>query len=198
MTTGGPPPVDEPVQADSAQLLKMLVELGPIVVFFVVNTQSGIFWGTGAFMIATVVALVVSRVLFGRLPIMPLVSGVFVLVFGGLTLWLQDEQFIKIKPTIVNLLFAGALLGGLAFGLSLIKYVFGEAMKLTDVGWRILTFRWGLFFIFLALLNELVWRTCSTNFWLSFKAWGIMPLTIAFAIAQIGLVKQHGAGQEPR
>jgi len=173
------------------QLLKLLVEVGPLVVFFVMNARAGIFWGTGGFMVAIVISLIASRILFGRVPVMPLVTGVFVLVFGGLTLWLQDEQFIKIKPTIVNALFAGALFTGLLAGHSLLKIVFGEVFRLTDDGWRKLTLRWACFFTFLALLNEVVWRSFSTDVWVSFKVFGIMPLTMIFAIAQMGLLKQH-------
>lgn len=176
------------------QLLKLLVEVGPLVVFFVMNARAGIFWGTGGFMVAIVISLIASRILFGRVPVMPLVTGVFVLVFGGLTLWLQDEQFIKIKPTLVNALFAGALFTGLLAGRSLLKIVFGEVFRLTDEGWRKLTFRWACFFTFLAVLNEVVWRSFSTDVWVSFKVFGIMPLTMIFAIAQMGLLKQH----EPR
>lgn len=191
---------DEPHKNDSqpqdlrGQLLKLLVEVGPLVVFFVMNARAGIFWGTGAFMVAIVISLIASRILFGRVPVMPLVTGVFVLVFGGLTLWLQDEQFIKIKPTLVNALFAGALFTGLLAGRSLLKIVFGEVFRLTDEGWRKLTFRWACFFTFLAVLNEVVWRSFSTDVWVSFKVFGIMPLTMIFAIAQMGLLKQH----EPR
>lgn len=181
----------------AGQFGKMLVELGPVGVFLIVNARAGIMWGTAAFMVATIAALVVSRVVFGRLAIMPLVSGAFVMIFGGLTLWLKDETFIKMKPTIVNVLFATALLGGLAFGVSLIRYVFESALELTDQGWRLLTLRWGCFFIVLAVLNELVWRTCSTEFWLSFKVWGMMPLTLAFAVAQIGLITRHASGPPP-
>jgi intracellular septation protein len=191
---------DEPHKNNSqpqdlrGQLLKLLVEIGPLVVFFVMNARAGIFWGTGAFMVAIVISLIASRILFGRVPVMPLVTGVFVLVFGGLTLWLQDEQFIKIKPTLVNALFAGALFTGLLTGRSLLKIVFGEVFRLTDEGWRKLTFRWACFFMFLAVLNEVVWRSFSTDVWVSFKVFGIMPLTMIFAIAQMGLLKQH----EPR
>ncbi|MEE8296649.1 MAG: septation protein A [Hyphomicrobium sp.] len=191
---------DEPRKNDSqpqdlrGQLLKLLVEVGPLVVFFVMNARAGIFWGTGAFMVAIVISLIASRILFGRVPVMPLVTGVFVLVFGGLTLWLQDEQFIKIKPTLVNALFAGALFTGLLAGRSLLKIVFGEVFRLTDEGWRKLTLRWAFFFTFLAVLNEVVWRSFSTDVWVSFKVFGIMPLTMIFAIAQMGLLKQH----EPR
>ncbi len=176
---------------DARQLLKLLVELGPLVVFFIVNSRAGIFWGTGAFMAATVVALIASKILFSRIPTMPLISGFFVLVFGGLTLWLYDELFIKLKPTIVNLLFASILFGGLFFGRSLLKHLFGEVFRLTEEGWRLLTMRWASFFLFLALLNEIVWRSFSTDFWVSFKVFGIMPLSLVFAISQVSLLKKY-------
>ncbi len=187
-------------QSPPQQLLKMLLEIGPLVVFFVVNSQASkfitdpskaIFWGTGAFMVATVIALTASRALFGRIPVMPLMSGFFVVVFGGLTLLLQDELFIKMKPTIVNLLFAVILFGGLLFGQALLKYLFGEVFQLTETGWRVLTFRWACFFVLLAALNEAIWRSFSTDFWISFKIWGIMPLTMIFAIAQFGILKRY-------
>jgi intracellular septation protein len=173
------------------QFLKLLLEMGPLAVFFLTNSYKGIFWGTGTFMVATVIALTVSRALFGRVPVMPLVSGFFVLVFGGLTLLLQDELFIKMKPTIVNTLFASILFGGLLFGYSLLKQLFGEVFRLREPGWRLLTFRWACFFVGLALLNEIVWRSFSTDFWVSFKVFGIMPLTLAFALSQIGLLKRY-------
>jgi intracellular septation protein len=173
------------------QLVKLLLEVGPLVVFFVVNTQAGIWWGTGCFVGATIIALVCSLMLVGRVPIMPLVSGTFVIVFGGLTLYLQDDLFIKIKPTIVNTLFASILFGGLAFGRSWLKYLFEDAFHLTDEGWRILTFRWACFFVLLAALNEVVWRNVPTDYWSGFKLFGILPLTIIFAISQIGLLKKY-------
>ena len=179
----------EPALKD--QLLKLAVEVGPLVVFFVVNARAGIFWGTGVFMGATVLSLIASRILFGRIPVMPLVTGVCVMVFGGLTLWLQDDHFIKIKPTIVNALFAGALFVGLLAGQSLLRVIFGEVFRLTDEGWRKLTLRWAFFFSFLAVLNEVVWRSFSTDTWVSFKVFGVMPLTMAFAVAQVGLLRQY-------
>lgn len=185
------PPIKQEPEFTPQQLVKMLLELGPLVVFFIVNSQLGIFWGTGCFMVATIVALAASWRIVGRIPIMPLVSGACILVFGGLTLLLQDEQFIKLKPTIVNVLFSSLLFGGLAFGQTFIKVAFGEVFHLTDEGWRILTVRWALFFLALALINEIVWRSFSTDFWISFKVWGVMPLTMAFAIAQVSVVRRH-------
>jgi intracellular septation protein len=183
-------------ELNANQFLKLLLEMGPLGVFFLTNSYKGIFWGTGAFMVATIIALTASRALFGRVPVMPLVSGVFVMVFGGLTLLLQDELFIKMKPTIVNTLFASILFGGLLFGHSLLKLLFGEVFRLREPGWRLLTFRWACFFVGLALLNEIVWRSFSTDFWVSFKVFGIMPLTLAFAIAQVGLLKRYGETSE--
>ena len=175
----------------SKEAIKFLVEFGPLVVFFGANYFAGIFWATGAFMVATLVSLAASRYTLGRIPVMPLITAAFVCVFGGLTLWLQDDHFIKIKPTIVYCLFAAILLGGLISGRTFLKSVFGEAFQLTDEGWRKLTVRWGAFFIFLAGLNEVVWRSFSTDTWVSFKLFGAIPLVMIFAVAQIGLVKRY-------
>jgi len=181
---------DEPA-LDSAQLAKLALEIGPLAVFFLTNWRAGIFWGTGAFMVATVVALTVSRWKYGRIPLMPLITGVFVMVFGALTIWLHDDLFIKLKPTIVNTLFSIILFTGLFFGRSFLKYIFGEILKLREEGWRILTFRWATFFLFLAVINEIVWRSFSTDTWVSFKVFGLMPITFIFAMAQIGLIKEY-------
>jgi intracellular septation protein len=181
------PPAD--AQA-SNQLLKLAVELGPLLVFFMGNWMKGIFWGTGLFVVAVVVSLIVSRLLFGRVPTMPLVSGFFVVMFGGLTLYLQDELFIKLKPTIVNALFAAILFGGLAMRRSLLQHLFGEEFRLSEEGWRKLTFRWACFFVLLAVLNEIVWRSFSNDAWVSFKVFGVLPLTLVFAVSQIGLLKR--------
>lgn len=178
-------------EISSQQLLKLLLEVGPLGVFFLTNSYRGILWGTGAFMVVTVIALIASRVLFGRIPRMPLISGFFVVVFGGLTLALNDEMFIKMKPTIVNTLFATILFGGLFAGQSLLKYLFGEVFRLREPGWRVLTFRWACFFVLLAILNEIVWRNFSTDFWISFKLWGILPLTMVFAASQLPLLERY-------
>jgi intracellular septation protein len=193
-------------------LLKITLEMGPLALFFLANTrpqlfapllpgslaqhpESGIFTATAVFMVATVAALSAGYALTRHLPIMPLVSGVVVLVFGGLTLWLQDEVFIKMKPTIINGLFGVVLLGGLAFGKPLITYVLDAVFNLTDEGWRKLTFRWGVFFLFLAVLNEIVWRNFSTDVWVAFKVFGTMPLTLLFVASQVPLLMRHEAAK---
>ena len=173
------------------QGLKLLVEIGPLVVFFVGNSQYDIFTATAAFMVATAISLLASRLIFKRVPAMPLATGVFVFLMGGLTLYLHDELFIKLKPTITNVLFASILLGGLAYGHSLLKYLFSDVFQLQDEGWRKLTLRWALFFLLLAVLNEIVWRMFSTDFWVAFKVFGIMPLTLIFSIFQLGLMQRY-------
>lgn len=181
----------EPARKTENPLVKLALELGPLVIFFFVNARFNIFAATGAFMAAMVVALAASWLLTRRLAVMPLVTGIVVLVFGTLTLVLHDDTFIKMKPTIVNTLFGAVLLGGLAFGKSLLGYVFDSAFRLDEAGWRKLTWRWGLFFLFLAIANEVVWRTQTTDFWVAFKVWGIMPLTILFSAAQLPLLTRH-------
>ncbi|MBZ3693746.1 septation protein A [Phyllobacterium calauticae] len=196
----------DPKRKEVTPLLKLVLELGPLMVFFFANSRGEwlierfpvlaniggpIFIATALFMVATVLALAVSWILIRSLPIMPLVSGIVVLVFGSLTLWLHDENFIKIKPTIINALFGVILLGGLYFGKSLLGYVFDSAFKLNAEGWRKLTLRWGIFFLFLAVLNEVVWRSFSTDFWVAFKVWGTMPITLLFTFAQMPLVMKH-------
>jgi intracellular septation protein len=171
--------------------LKLGLELGPLVVFFLANQRAGIFPATGIFIAATVLSLAVHYGLVRKLPIMPLVSGVVVVVFGGLTLALQDEHFIKLKPTIVNTMFGLVLLGGLWFGKPLLAVVLDSMFELTAEGWRKLTLRWALFFFVLAILNEVVWRTQTTDFWIAFKVFGIMPLTVAFALLQTPLLMRH-------
>ncbi|MFA5957409.1 septation protein A [Hyphomicrobium sp.] len=178
-------------QLDRKQIIKLVVELGPLLIFFFANSHYGIFAGTAAFMVATVIALVASQIFLGRIATMPLVTSVFVLIFGSLTLYLQDDHFIKMKPTIVNGLFAAILLGGLYFGRLFLKTVFGDVMHLTREGWRILTVRWAVFFIVLAVLNEVMWRLFTTDTWVTFKVFGIMPLTFVFAMAQIGVLKKY-------
>ena len=173
------------------QLLKLALELGPLVIFYVANARADIFAATAWFMAAMVGSLVLSWLLLHKVAVMPLVTAVVVLIFGGLTLWLHDDTFIKMKPTIVNALFAATLLIGLAFGQSLLRYVFGEVYKLRPEGWTVLTLRWGLFFLFLAVLNEVVWRNFSDEAWVNFKVWGTMPITILFTLSQMPLIMRH-------
>lgn len=172
-------------------ILKLVLELGPLGLFFIANQRADLFTATALFMVATMVALTIHYILVKSLPIMPLVSGIVVLVFGTLTIYLADELFIKLKPTIVNGLFGLILLGGLAFGRPLLSYVLDAVLQLTDEGWNKLTLRWGLFFLFLAALNEVIWRTQTTDFWVGFKVFGMMPITIAFALAQTPLILRY-------
>ncbi|SDE29055.1 septation protein A [Rhodospira trueperi] len=178
-------------EGNPRQWLKLLLEAGPLLVFFLTNAWFGLITGTAVFVGATAVSLVASRVLMGRIPVMPLVGGVFVLVFGGLTVLLEDDLFIKIKPTIVNLLFSAILFAGLVSGRHFLKLIFDGAFHLTERGWTVLTLRWGLFFIALAVLNEVVWRGFSSDTWVAFKVFGILPLTLLFSVAQIPLLMRH-------
>ncbi len=179
------------------QITKLALELGPLVIFFIMNGRADIFVATAWFMVAMTVSLLLSWLILKKVAVMPLVTGVVVLVFGGLTLWLQDDTFIKMKPTITNVMFASILLGGLAFGQSLLKYVFGDVYRLRPEGWWKLTLNWGLFFVVLAVINEVVWRNFSTDFWVAFKVWGIMPLTIAFSMTQLPLLNKYAPEAEP-
>jgi intracellular septation protein len=187
-------------------MLKMALEIGPLMVFFFGNLRGEwlaktfpaltavggpLLIATALFMVATVVSLIVSKIVFKHLPIMPFVSGIVVMVFGSLSIWLQDDTFIKLKPTIVNTLFGVVLLGGLFFGKSLLGYVFNAAFQLDAEGWRKLTLRWGIFFLVLAVLNEIVWRNFDTDTWVSFKVFGIMPLTILFTLTQVPLITRE-------
>lgn len=172
-------------------LVKLAIEVGPLAVFFIANARGNIFTATAVFMVAIVIALVASWLIERRLPLLPLVTAAFVLVFGGLTLVLQDELFIKLKPTIVNSLFAAILFGGLFFGRPFLKPLLGAALELQDEGWRKLTYRWAWFFVALAMANEVVWRNLSTDGWVNFKVFGIMPLTIAFSLAQLPLINRY-------
>lgn len=173
--------------------LKLAVDLGPLIVFFFANAQWGIMAATAAFMVAIVLSFFCSYWIERRIPILPLVTAVIVLIFGGLTIVLNDAVFIKVKPTIINCLFGTILLTGLFFRRLFLEMLFGSAFKLTEQGWRILTIRWACFFFLLAVLNEIVWRSVSTDMWVNFKVFGIMPLTIVFSLFQMRVVNRFRA-----
>jgi intracellular septation protein len=172
-------------------LLKLALELGPLAVLFIASNRFDFKIATAAFMVATIISLIASRLTLKKIPVMPLVTGVVVMIFGTLTIVLADDTFIKLKPTIVNVLFALTLAGGLVFQRLLLKIVLGEVIKLQDEGWRKLTIRWIGFFFFLAVLNEIIWRNFSFQFWTGFKLFGVMPLTMIFMMAQIGLLQKY-------
>ena len=172
-------------------LFKLATELGPLIIFFVANAKSNLFIATGVFMVAVLAAMVASYMVTRHVPMMALVTAVVVLVFGALTLILHDETFIKMEPTIVYTLFAAILAGGLLFNRSFIAIMFDQMFNLTPHGWRILTMRWALWFFAMAVLNEIIWRTQSTDFWVAFKVFGMVPLTMLFAVTQMPLIKRY-------
>ena len=169
---------------------KLLVDIGPLAVFFIFYTRSDLQSAILPFMIATVIAVLFSYITEKKIPIMPTVGAFIILIFGGLTLYFNNDTFFKMKPTIINLLFAGILLVGNFMNKPLLKFLFSGALKLQDEGWNILSKRWVGFFISLAILNEIIWRTQSTDFWVTFKVFGIFPLTFIFTIAQISIIKK--------
>lgn len=196
------PEIHSDVAASAAQKqhLKLLLDLGPLLAFFAVYFVAGkvladpkqaIFWGTGVLIASTLAALVASRVLLGHVAMMPIVTAVLVTIFGGLTLYLQNDIFIKVKPTILYTLFSAGLVIGLLMKRFFLKAAFSEVMKLTDQGWRILTIRWAVFFAVLALLNEFMWRTFSESTWVLFKFPGTLILIVVFAAAQVGLLSKY-------
>jgi intracellular septation protein len=203
---------DAPSKPQLSPGLKLLLDLGPLLLFFFANSRpqffapllrpflaeplitgehAGIFVATAVFIPAILAALAVSYALTRHIAVMPVVTAVIVVVFGGLTLALQNETFIKLKPTLVYLLFAATLLGGLAFKKPLLGMVFDSVFNLTDEGWRKLTLRWGVFFLVMAVLNEIVWRNFSTDAWVNFKVFGFLPLTMIFAAAQLPLLQKY-------
>jgi intracellular septation protein len=173
------------------QVRRLALDLGPLLVFFAAFKYLGIFGATAAFIVAVLAALGLGYLIERRLSPMPLFTAVLVVVFGGLTLYLKNDIFIKMKPTVLYGFFGAVLLGGLAFNRLFIKYVFAQAFELDEAGWKKLTVRWGLFFLCLAVVNESVWRATSTATWVSFKVWGIIPLIFLFALAQTPLVIKH-------
>jgi len=184
---------DAPAEIDRQQLIKMVIDLGPILLFALAYWKFGLFYATGTLMVASVISLVASKLLLKKIEIMPAVTAVIVLIFGGLTLWLQDSAFIKMKPTIVYLLFAAILFVGIFTGRNFLSYLFGQVFNLTAEGWRVLTIRWAFFFVSLAVLNEIIWRNFSEQTWIYTKVFGFTGLTLLFAVLQLGLLKRFEA-----
>ena len=174
-------------------MVKLVLELGPLALFFAAYSRLGIFAATGVLMASVLVTLAVSYAMLRRIPVMPLVTAVIVLIFGSLTLFLHDETLIKIKPTALYLLFGAALFVGLWLKKPLLKILFDGALHVTEEGWRRLTWRWAFFFLVLAVLNEIVWRTQTTDLWVKFKTFGFLPLTLLFAVAQAPLIMRYEA-----
>jgi intracellular septation protein len=185
-----------PRHSNMNPLTRLVVEFGPLGAFFVGYFLWDLMVATAVFIPAMLVSLAISIKLERRVPLMPLVTTIVVVIFGGLTLILNDDTFIKMKPTIVNGLFAFALFVGLAFGRAFLKYLFGPAFQLDEEGWKKLSFRWAFFFVFLAVLNEIIWRTQSESFWVSFKVFGMMPITVVFALTQLPLIQKHSIEPE--
>ena len=172
-------------------LTRIATDMGPLILFFATYEFYGIYTATAVFMAAILAALAYGYWRERRLMAMPLFTAVLVFVFGGLTLYLKDATFIKMKPTVLYAFFGLLLIGGLNFNRLFIKYVFEHAFDLDETGWRKLTWRWGGFFLALAVVNEAVWRNFSTDVWVDFKVFGIMPLVFVFALAQTPLVMKH-------
>jgi len=176
--------------------IKLAIEIGPLLAFFIANARADIFTATATFMVATLISLAAAYWFERRLPILPLITGIFVVVFGGLTLWLHDETFIKLKPTIVNGLFAAILGGGMLLGRPLLRPLLSGMLPLTPEGWRKLTWRWAAYFLFLALFNEVTWRLLSTDVWVNTKVFATLPMTIIFSLAQAPLLRRYRSGEE--
>ena len=172
-------------------IYKLLIDIGPLAVFFIFYTRGDLKTAILPFMIATIIAVLFSYILEKKIPIMPTVGAIIILIFGGLTIYFDNETFFKMKPTIINLLFAGILYGGIIFNKSLLRYLLGAALKLQDEGWDILTKRWIGFFIALAILNEIIWRTQTTDIWVNFKVFGILPITFIFTLTQFSTIKKY-------
>ena len=172
-------------------IYKLIIDIGPLAVFFIFYTRSDLQSAILPFMIATVIAVLFSYILEKKIPVMPTVGAIIILVFGGLTIYFDNDVFFKMKPTIINLLFAAILYGGIVLKKPLLKYLLGAALKLQYKGWFILTKRWIAFFISLAILNEIIWRTQSTDIWVNFKVFGILPITFIFTITQFSIIKKY-------
>ncbi len=196
-------------QIKESALLKLILEIGPLMVFFFAYNEGAalaewagfpdtkpIIAATAIFIPTMALSVLVSYIVTRSVAVMPLVSLVLVVVFGGLTIWLNDDTFIKMKPTILNMIFAIVLMTGLYFNKMFLKMIFQEGWSITDRGWFLLTVRWSAFFVFMAVLNEVIWRNFSEEFWVNFKVWGNLPITMIFAIFQMRLVFQHPMPEE--
>ncbi len=173
---------------------KLILDFAPLAAFFIAYKLSGVMAATAVLIVATVVALSIIYAVERKIAPAPLITGIVVALFGGLTLFLKDDAFIKLKPTFINLIFAAILLmGAYGFKRGLLKPILDMAIQMTDAGWMKLSIRWGFFFLFLALLNEFIWRNFSTEFWVNFKVFGMFTITIAFAMSQFRLIKKHSA-----
>ena len=170
---------------------KILVDIGPLAIFFIFYTRGNLQSAILPFMIATVIAVIFSYIIEKKIPIMPTFAAIIILVFGGLTIYFDNEVFFKMKPTIINFLFASILYVGIILNKIFLKNLLGSALKLHDDGWLILTKRWISFFIALAILNEIIWRTQSTDLWVNFKVFGILPITFIFTMTQFSLIKKY-------
>ena len=168
---------------------KLLIDIGPLAVFFIFYLRSDLKSAIIPLMIATIIAVLFSYIMEKKIPVMPTVGAFIILIFGGLTIYFDNEVFFKMKPTIINLLFALILYGGVIVKKPLLKFLLGAAIKLEDEGWKILTLRWISFFIALAVL--IVWRTQSTDIWVNFKVFGILPITFIFTMTQFPLIKKY-------
>ena len=172
-------------------LIKSLIEIIPLILFFIANAKYGIIFATKTFVITTLIALIISYLYFKKISTLLLITTFLVLIFGGLTIFFKDPTFIKLKPTIVYFLFSLFLFFGLALKKNFLQIYLSSLIKLNDTGWNILTKRWGIFFLLMALLNETIWRNFSTDFWVSFKVFGFLPLTIIFTLLQQNLIKKY-------
>ena len=175
-------------------IIKFIADFGPLLIFFVIyfNNENNLKLAIPPFIVATLIALVAVYILEKRIPIVPLVGGILITLFGGLTLYFDNKIFFYMKPTIINLLFATVLFFGKFFTKKpLLKIFFQNAFDLEDEGWKKLNYRWISFFLFIALLNEIVWRTQSEVFWVNFKVWGLLPISFLFAVMQVPLMNKY-------
>ena len=189
-----------PAKPEAGPLLRVALDLGPLVVYFLAYslTHKNIFAATAIFMAATATTMLFSQFRFGRISAMQWFSSIMVLILGGLTLWLHQDWFIKIKPTIYYLMISGILWFGLWTGKPTLKLALGSAYPgLDERGWLLLSRNWAIFFIAMAIANEIVWRNFSTSAWLGYKLWGAIPATMIFAMANMPMLMKHGLGETP-